>query len=436
MANTYNNTAEPTMGEPAKSTKALLRQVGWLLTGIILLALSLSPVVDGDGAARYSDLLRLVQFERPIDKFSSVQLFLSLPLYYFGEVFGSAQAVVGYFNLSIFILLCFALWRLVDTSQRFYVVLLLMVASMFPHHLRYFYGEVLSVALITVGLLSLLREKYKLALLLLGLGGAQVPAVMPALALALCYLSIKNRKISYVLYLILPVLLMAADNWFKYHTIFPSAYLHAGERAEKTLMPYSGLPGFSYPFVFGLLSILFSFGKGLIFFSPALFLRSKLSVDTQQKGDHMVVIDTLLVFSVGLVLTYSKWYGWYGGAFWGPRFFLFTSVPAALVFAHFFTQARSGWRLKLLFAAALLLSGWVCVQGLLYGNDHLAVCGENKSQLEFLCWYVPEFSPIFRQFVVGFGGAQPLRQLYAVWCAASVLFVVSRLFIKTQIAKN
>ena len=85
-----------------------------------------------------------------------------------------------------------------------------------------------------------------------------------------------------------------------------------------------------------------------------------------------------------------------------------------------------------LFAAILLLSGWVCVQGYLYGNDHLAICGQNKSQLELLCWYVPEFSPVFRQFVVGFSGAHPLRLVYAAWCALSVLLVLTRLFVKKQ----
>ena len=40
----------------------------------------------------------------------------------------------------------------------------------------------------------------------------------------------------------------------------------------KTIMPYSGRPGFSYPFLFGLLSILFSFGNGLLFFTPGLLL--------------------------------------------------------------------------------------------------------------------------------------------------------------------
>lgn len=132
---------------------------------------------------------------------------------------------------------------------------------------------------------------------------------------------------------------MAADNWLKYQTILPSAYLQAGERAEKTLMPYSGLPGFSYPIIFGLLSILFSFGKGLIFFVPALFLRKKLQVATTQDIDAIYVIDVFLVFSLGLLLTYARWYGWYGGQFWGPRFFLFTCVPAAMILAFYFTRA-------------------------------------------------------------------------------------------------
>jgi hypothetical protein len=188
----------------------LLIQLGWLFLGVLLLVISLSPVVDGDGAARYSDLLHLVKFDRPVDKFSSIQMLLSLPLYYLGDVFGASQAFVAYFNFCVFLVLCGAIWCLVSKDLRFWVVLLLLVASMFPHHLRYYYGEVLSVSLIAAGLLSLLKGKQVWAVVLLGLGGAQVPATMPALALVLCYLAIRKRKISYVFYLILPVLLMAA----------------------------------------------------------------------------------------------------------------------------------------------------------------------------------------------------------------------------------
>ena len=105
-----------------------------------------------------------------------------------------------------------------------------------------------------------------------------------------------------------------------------------------------------------------------------------------------------------------------------------------MILATVFTCTQTRWSLKLLFTTVLLLSGWVCVQGYLYGNDSLAICGENKSELELLCWYVPEFSPVFRQFVVGFGGAQPLRWVYAAWCVASLLFVFSRPFLKNSVA--
>jgi hypothetical protein len=417
---------------PQPFTASVALQVFWVFLGLVLLAVSLTPVIDGDGAARFSDLLNLAKGERPIDKFSSVQLFLSMPLYYAGGLFAAAQAFVGYFNFSIFVLTAVALWFLLEKDQRFFVVLLLLSASMFPHHLRYYYGEVLSVCLITVGLLCLLKNKKVVAALLLGLGGAQVPALLPALALVLCYVSFRKRNIWYLFYMLLPVLLMAADNWLKYQTLLPSAYLQAGERGEKTLMPYSGLPGFSYPIIFGLLSILFSFGKGLIFFVPALFLRKKLQPATTQDIDAIYVIDVFLVFSLGLLLTYARWYGWYGGQFWGPRFFLFTCVPAAMILAFYFTRMQSGWSLKLLFACATLLSGWVCVQGYLYGNQHLAICGENKSQLELLCWYVPEFSPIFREFVVGFSSVPQARMFYVTWCVLSVLLILGISAFKTK----
>ncbi len=411
-------------------------QLGWLALGLLLLGISLSPVIDGDGAARYADLLRLTDFKRPADKFSSIQLFSSLPLFYLGGLFGAANAFVSYFNFSVFVLTAVAIWVLLDKEKRFLVLLLLLAASMFPHHLRYYYGEVLSVCLLSIGLLCLLKDHNRIAAILLGLGGAQAPATIPALALVLCYLSFRKRNIWYLSYLLLPVALMAADNWFKYQTPLPSAYLHAGEKADKTLMPYSGLPGFSYPIVFGLLSVLFSFGKGLIFFAPALFLRKKLQSLIDRDVNFIYVIDVFLVFSLGLILTYSRWYGWYGGQFWGPRFFLFVSMPAAMILAAVFTCTQTRWSLKLVFTSVLLLSGWVCVQGYLYGNDSLAICGENKSQLELLCWYVPEFSPVFRQFVVGFGGAQPLRLVYTAWCVASLLFVFSRPFFKNSVAQK
>ena len=100
-------------------------------------------------------------------------------------------------------------------------------------------------------------------------------------------------------------------------------------------MPYSGLPGFSYPFLFGLLAILFSFGKGLVFFTPGLFLPLKERLRALgERGSALWRLHTSwLLFTASLVLIYASWWDRSGDWFWGPRFFLFASVPASFALA-------------------------------------------------------------------------------------------------------
>ena len=63
------------------------------------------------------------------------------------------------------------------------------------------------------------------------------------------------------------------EAWIRRGSPFATGY--ENERGLRTLLPYSGLPGFTYPFVLGVLSSLFSFGKGLLFFAPGCFCRSE-----------------------------------------------------------------------------------------------------------------------------------------------------------------
>jgi hypothetical protein len=400
-------------------------QICWIVLGFICLGSSLSPVIDGDGAARYLDLVNIAQGEKPIDKFSSLQMILAMPLYYLGGLLGSPEVWVGYFNLIVFATALSSLWFLLPKDRRFAVIVLLMSAAMLPHHIRYFYGEVLSVMATTVGLVCLYKRKHLMAALSLGIGAAQTPATLPALSLVLLYTAFKTRKIWYGFYLLIPIIITLGDNWFKYSTPFFSAYLQAGEHGAKTIMPYSGLPGFSYPLFFGVLSVLFSFGKGLSFFAPGLFLRWNLPQTTDSDQPFVKLIDLQLVFLLGLIATYSRWWGWYGGQFWGPRYLLFASVPACFLLAYFSNQAVRGFSRQIFYLVAVILSGWVCVQGYLYGNSDLAICGDNKSALELLCWYVPEFSPLFRQFVIGFHEVPINRLLYAAWCIVTVLTILT-----------
>ena len=96
-------------------------------------------------------------------------------------------------------------------------------------------------------------------------------------------------------------------------------------------MPYSGKPGFSYPFLLGVASILFSFGRGLVFFAPGLLLW--FGARTRQLAPGRRVVILLLLFVAGLVLVYAKWWAWYGGLTWGPRYFIVAAVPASLFLA-------------------------------------------------------------------------------------------------------
>jgi hypothetical protein len=150
---------------------------------------------------------------------------------------------------------------------------------------------------------------------------------------------------------------------------------------------------------FGVLSILFSFGKGLLFFAPGLLLpirRDEPAVSRELRE----VWAYALWFVAGMILVYAKWWSWYGGWAWGPRFFLLASVPASLAIAVTLQQTR---RLRTPVLIALIgivtLSVWVGVNGAVFDKSNLRACTDNAWALEFLCWYTPEFSVLWHPFI-------------------------------------
>ena len=67
----------------------------------------------------------------------------------------------------------------------------------------------------------------------------------------------------------------------------------------------------------------------------------------------------------------------------------------------------------------------------------MEACGENNYAYELLCWYTPEYSPLFRQFVAGFHGAQNNMLPFALWCGLTSLLLGFLLIEKTyQRAKD
>lgn len=168
------------------------------------------------------------------------------------------------------------------------------------------------------------------------------------------------------------------------------------------MLPYSGLPGFSYPLFFGLLSLLLSFGKGLVFFIPGFFLFLSANLREMISGIDLPWGSAVSFIAV-TICTYAMWWAWYGGGFWGPRFFLFLCLPASLFLAVIInnTKTISGYLLAVVVAISVL-STWVGINGFLYGQKNMDICWADNFALESFCWYLPEYSALWRPFVVGF----------------------------------
>lgn len=99
---------------------------------------------------------------------------------------------------------------------------------------------------------------------------------------------------------------------------------------------------FSTPVLAGLYGFLFSAGKGLFFFSPALIL-GLFGWPELLRRDRWLFAALLVVILVPL-LVMSKWVNWAGGWTWGPRHIVmihpFLIVPAAFWLAASWTKPR------------------------------------------------------------------------------------------------
>jgi hypothetical protein len=195
------------------------------------------------------------------------------------------------------------------------------------------------------------------------------------------------------------------------------------------MLPYSAIPGFSYPFLLGVLGLFFSFGKGILFYAPGMFARVR---DRIESAALRKSYGLWLLFAGGLIATYAKWWAWYGGEFWGPRYVFFVTIPASFALALNLGETASVPR-ALVTLVMLTLSVWIGADGALFGQDNLGQCAANNYALEHLCWHVPEFAAWVRPFIVSpklTGMQWASLAVYGavyVWLAAPLaLFVVRR----------
>lgn len=355
--------------------------------------------IHGDGAPRFITLEALITRGEWVDsKYPMLGTLISAPLYYLGYVVKNHHWWVSRYNSILFLVLVYMLWRWLRPSlgeavaRRF--VLLLMTASMFARHATDFYGEIFTATCLALGTIAILQRREKVGALFLALAAVNTPAVLLPMALVVGVFFLWYRK-PFVLFSVpLAVALILLENWLRRGDPKHFGYVFALEASDKTIQPYSGLPGFSYPFGFGLLSILFSFGKGLIFFVPGFFVLPWALKGTNEFTRRLAAIWAVAVF--GLILIYARWNAWHGAWYWGPRFFLFASLPAALALAYWFEAKKPGPIAEWTRLFLLTLSVWVSASGVAFGLNNMEMCAR---EMEYVCLYVPEFSPLWRPFI-------------------------------------
>lgn len=356
--------------------------------------------VEADGAVRFQALRELLEHGRwSSTEFPLVGTVLSAPLALLGRWVQSPEWWVARYNVVLAGPGLLALWRLlrarVDGPVLRSSLLLLLGGSMLTHQLSAYGAETFNVLALGVGLAAWTGGRQALGGVALALGMANVPATSIGVALALGDWGIRHRRVRAALPLVGFALLWLGENWLRRGHPLDSGYAHnAGYR---TLLPFSGLPNFSYPLVLGVLQLLLSFGKGLLFFAPGLFLafpaarRALRPVRPFQRACLWVV--------VGLLAVYGQWWAWYGGYSWGPRFLVFAAIPASLRLAA--ECAHPPRRVLPLVAvlAALLLSLWGGFDGAVLRFWKQEVCTASNYAVEAFCWDVPEFSVLVTPFI-------------------------------------
>lgn len=414
----------------------------WFLifSGFIALCVTLSPSIASDGAVRFSAVRALLGEPGTLQvKFSLVQPVLSLPLAWFAKIVGQPeQKAVAYFNLVIFALGGTYLYKLVADRYSSKVarlsLLALCCASMVPHHLQWYFGEVLTSVLLSIGILDLGRRPV-VSTLMFALALANTPAlILPFLVAAIVYSWRFRLSQGWqpVVSAAGAIAIAAFENIIKYGSLRGSPYLTTAEHGFHTILPYSGQAGFSYPLFFGILSIVASFGKGLIFYIPGLLLFFVASI-RKNLGIPTFTQCVLAIFVALTIALYAKWWAWYGGGFWGPRFFLFLCFPSSLMLSLAITNGEPRPNVLAFIVTTLLLSIWVSVDGYLFGQTAMDTCWANNFTLESLCWYTPEFSALWRPYVTGDIGSawdQP-RALFAFWQVLSGAYLITQLLGKS-----
>ncbi len=335
---------------------------GLVVLGLLLLFFVLPHDIEGDGRLRLDALQAWLSGSGiPSTKYPLVGSLLSIPLFLLGRLVGSPEWWVSRYNVIVYAAGLVLLYRLLrdrlDRDILLAFLLLLGTTAMVPSSLTGFGTEPFTVMAAATGLAAWSSGRWKTATALLGLAVANVPATIVGVALAMGWWAWRVKRIRALAPVVVGAGLWLLENLVRRKSALLTGY--EGDHGFRTLLPYSGLPGFSYPIFFGVLSLLVSFGKGLLFFASGLVLAFGRGLDALR------------------------------------------SLPASLLLAAQLRRPPRRLIALTVVVVALLLSVWVGIDGQVFGRFAQDPCSANHYSLESFCWYVPEFSVLWTPFVFG-----------------------------------
>lgn len=384
---------------------------------------------ESDGLIRYNTFLTLLSSNEVHSKYSAIQPILSkLMDILIRSAYSELPVDFVPVNIELILMVFFALFVYNFLKKfRFDLALFLAIVplSMLSHYAGQFFSEWTSSLLMAIGFSIFLSANnfldYKncsqlksivFGAFIFALGVANwfvllVPTVIVLIIAIIRYKFEKEKDVNLIYFLFASVLialaLIIADLFLK-NQLFSNGYLSVGEKGFKTLMPFSGISGFSHPLAIGILANIFSFGKSIFLYNP--FLLFLIICNYKYK---VYVIAALFV----TVIVYSKWWAWYGGFSFGTRFYMLFIIPSIFVYIKFI-KTETGIIGRALGIFTLAVAIWLALCGKYFGLTGVAaVCSKDNYHLEVLCWYVPEFSPLIYPFI--FYGVIKIFEYLNIW---------------------
>lgn len=378
----------------------------------------------GDDPVRIAMLETLQAGHWPRDKFSVIMPALLSPFDRLADRLGWSNLVrdhsleAGWLLWSLIVTAVLLRHRDLATVLTFQVFAF---ASMAAAYLLGFNAEAFSALVVSAGLLvALLGERRATRLAgwaVAALGVANVPAQLVGLAAVGAFLALRRRDLRFLLAPVVAFAVVVAEaTWHNGHL---SASKYTGpEGANSPLLPWGMVEGFGHPIVFGVVAIVASFGRGLVFYTP--LLPAALTRPRTRLAEWSWCLG---LFTVALIPLYARWWAWYGGVTFGPRFFMLGAIAGAFGATEHLCADRSlGPGRRALIVALAWLSAWVAVAGVVWSITPRAAhrCLIDGYSAEPLCWYSPEYSTLLAPLWDG-QGPTTAQTLFAVGLAATVI---------------